>query len=81
MFKKLIAYHDPWSISVIGVTFVLFLTALFMKGITHDLLLESGIFLVSLKLIMMNHKQTAISELMEQRLDEIRDLLTSPRER
>ena len=81
MFKKLIAYHDPWSITVIAVTFVLFLTALFMKGITHDLLLESGIFLVSLKLIMMNHKQTAISELMEQRLDEIRDLLTSSRER
>lgn len=81
MFKKLVAYHDPWSITVIAVTFVLFLIALFMQGLTHDLLLESGVFLVSLKLIMMSHKQSAISELVEQRLDEIRHLLTSPRER
>jgi hypothetical protein len=81
MFKKLVAYHDPWSITVIAVTFLLFLVALFMKGITHDLLLESGVFLVSLKLIMMSHKQSALSELMEERLDEIRNLLTSPRER
>jgi hypothetical protein len=81
MFKKLVAYHDPWSITVIAVTFLLFLVALFMKGITHDLLLESGVFLVSLKLIMMSHKQSALSELMERRLDEIRNLLTSPRER
>jgi hypothetical protein len=80
MFKKLVAYHDPWSITVIAVTFVLFLAALFMKGITHDLLLETGVFLVSLKLIMMSHKQSALSELMEHRLDEIRQLLTSPRE-
>ncbi len=81
MFKKLVGYHDPWSITVIAVTFLLFLIALFMKGLTHDLLLESGVFLVSLKLIMMSHKQSALSEAMEHRLDEIRDLLTLPRER
>ncbi|HKW74535.1 MAG TPA: hypothetical protein VJN64_03350 [Terriglobales bacterium] len=81
MFKKLVAYHDPWSVMVIAVTFLLFLIALFTKGVTHDLLLESGVFLVSLKLIMMGHKQSALSELMEHRLDEIRDLLTLPRER
>lgn len=81
MFKKLVGYHDPWSITVIAVTFLLFLIALFMRGLTHDLLLESGVFLVSLKLIMMSHKQSALSELMEHRLEEIRDLLTLPRER
>lgn len=81
MFKKLVAYHDPWSITAIVVTFLLFLTALFIKGLPHDLLLESGVFLVSLKLIMMNHKQAEASKGLEQRLDEIRDLLTFQRER
>lgn len=81
MFKKLVAYHDPWSITVIVVTFLLFLTALFIKGVPHDLLLESGVFLVSLKLIMMNHKNAEASKGLEQRLDEIRELLTLPRER
>lgn len=81
MFKKLAAHHDPWSLTVIAITFVLFLIALFTHGLTHSLLLESGVFLVSLKLIMMSHKQSALSELMEHRLDEIRDLLTSSRER
>ncbi len=47
--------HDPWMLIVIVVTFVLFAVALFTKGFTHDLLLESGVFLVSVKLILMSH--------------------------
>ena len=41
---------------VIALTFALFIVALFIKGLTHEILLEAGVFLVSLKLIMMSHR-------------------------
>lgn len=44
------------SALVILLTFVLFVLALFTKGLTHDLLLEAGVFLVSAKLIIMAYK-------------------------
>jgi hypothetical protein len=44
---------DLGSIIVILITLVLFIVALFHKGFTHDLLLEAGVFLVSVKVIMM----------------------------
>ena len=46
-------YLDIGSIIVILITFILFILALFTKGLTHDILLEAGILLVSVKLIMM----------------------------
>jgi hypothetical protein len=69
--KKFFMNLDPWSLLVVILTFILFLTALFIKGFTHDMLLEAGVFLVSVKLIIMSHKQAAHTEMMEQRLDEI----------
>ncbi len=42
---------DSWSWVVIAITLVLFLVALFLKGLSHDLLLEAGVFLISVKLI------------------------------
>jgi hypothetical protein len=45
--------YDLSSIIVISVTFILFLIALFTKGLTHDILLEAGVLLVSIKLIIM----------------------------
>ncbi len=69
--KKLFMNLDPWSLLVVILTFILFLTALFIKGLTHDMLLEAGVFLVSVKLIIMSHKQAAHTEMMEHRLDEI----------
>jgi hypothetical protein len=77
MLKKVLSHHDPWSILVIIITFVLFFIALFLKGLSHDLLLEAGVFLVSLKLIMMSHKQSILSNMMEERLEEIVALLRS----
>jgi len=47
---------DPGSYAVMAVTLVLFMVALFVKGLGRDLLLEAGVFLVSVKLIMMAHK-------------------------
>ena len=42
----------------LAVTLVLFVVALFAKGLTHDLLLEAGVFLVSMKLVIMSFKSS-----------------------
>ncbi len=64
-------HFDTGSLIVIIVTFVLFITALFTKGFTHDLLLEAGVFLVSLKLIMMSYKNGDAIGSVQKKLDEI----------
>jgi hypothetical protein len=67
--------RDPGSIVVIITTLVLFVAAVFFKGITHDLLLEAGVFLVSVKLIMMAYKNKVSFEAVQNQLDEIKELL------
>lgn len=49
-------YLDTGSLIVIVVTFLLFGVALVTKGFTHNLLLEAGVLLVSVKLIMMAYR-------------------------
>ena len=44
------------SVLTIIVTFVLFGMALVAKGLTHDVLLEAAVFLVSVKLILAGYK-------------------------
>jgi hypothetical protein len=56
------------SMVVIAITFVLFAIAVFEKGLTHDLLLEAGVFLVSVKLILMSAKMTRAAEQTQQQL-------------
>ena len=68
-------FLDPTSIAVILITLVLFITALFYKGFTHDLLLEAGVFLVSVKLILMAYKNTVFINALEKELKEIKELL------
>ena len=68
-------HFDTTSILVILVTFILFVLALFTKGFTHDLLLEAGVFLVSVKLIMLAYKNGVSNQAIEQKLDEIREML------
>ena len=64
-------------------TLVLFLLALILRGFTHDLLLEAGVFLVSVKLILMAKKNAETESRMELHLTEIKKLLASggPRSR
>jgi len=69
------SYLDAGSIIIIVITFVLFGIALFTKGFTHDLLLEVGVFLVSVKLIMMAFKNANHSRKLENELIEIKELL------
>ena len=66
---------DPWSAVVIALTLVLFLVSVFVKGFTHELLLEAGVFLVSIKLILMAQKNTLSARLTVQRLERIASLL------
>jgi hypothetical protein len=68
-------HFDTWSLIVIATTFILFVMALFTTGFTHDLLLEAGIFLVSVKLIYMAYRESVSSEKIEAKLHDIKKLL------
>ena len=62
---------DLGSTIILLITLVLFIAALFVKGFTHDILLEAGVFLVSVKVIMMAYK---ISQHASEIIREIREL-------
>ena len=68
-------YFDPASIAVILITLVLFIAALFYKGITHDLLLEAGVFLVSVKLILLSFRNSVFISDLKKELREIKELI------
>jgi hypothetical protein len=72
---------DLGSRLVIVVTLVLFVAALFVKGFGHDLLLEAGVFLVSVKLIIMAARHGATDRELRQRLDQIDATLAEVRDR
>jgi hypothetical protein len=66
---------------VIVITFVLFVAALWIKGFGHDLLLEAGVFLVSVKLILMAHKHTVSDRELQKRFDRLEETLGDVRGR
>ncbi len=68
-------HFDTPTVIVIIVTFVLFAVALFVKGFTHDLLLEAGVFLVSVKLMLMGYKNSVTNKKMMDELQEIKNRL------
>jgi hypothetical protein len=74
--NKLSNYFDTWSIVVVITTFILFFLALFVKGFTHDLFLEAGVFLVSVKLIMMGYKNSVDLAKLQKEIKEIKDLIS-----
>ncbi len=55
----------------LAVTVVLFGFALVEKGLTRDLLLEAGVFLVSLKLVLSAAKTHAMLKSIEDKLDSL----------
>ena len=73
-------HFDMGSIIVITITFLFFAMALFFTGFTHDLLLEAGVFLVSVKLIIMAYKASVSSRDIHRELEEIKNLLKDIRE-
>ena len=70
-------HFDTGSMAVMVITFILFILALYTKGLTHDLLLETGIFLVSVKLILIGYKNSINSKAILKELYDIRKELTN----
>jgi hypothetical protein len=68
-------YIDTGTIIVIILTIMLFATALFVKGFTHDLLLEAGVLLISVKIILMAYKNGASFHDLKKDLQEIKGIL------
>ena len=64
-------HFDLGSTIVILITLVLFITALFFKGFTHDLLLEAAVFLVSVKLIISAYKASITTNEIKTKLENI----------
>ena len=65
---------------VIITTFLLFVIALFVKGFTHNLLLEAGVLLVSIKIIMMNYKNSTSVKAIMKELEEIKQALLASKD-
>lgn len=66
-------HHTNTDLLVIGITVTLFIVALFVKGFTKELLIEAGVLLVSIKLIMMNHKASISRKKIMEELSSIRE--------
>lgn len=75
MLKKYLSVTDKGSLIVIVVTLALFIAALFTKAMTHDILLEAGVFLVSVKLIITTYKLTIATKNIQKTADETLELL------
>jgi hypothetical protein len=60
---------------VIIITLILFVFALYVKGLTHNILLEAGVFLVSVKLIIKTYKNGRDMKYFGKQLEEIKSLL------
>jgi hypothetical protein len=60
---------------VIAATFVLFTVALFVTGFTKGLLLEAGVLLVSVKIILMNIKNSNTNKVILKKLDDLDEKL------
>jgi hypothetical protein len=75
MLKSFWDHFDPSSLVVIFLTLALFLLALFMKGFTQEVLLETAVFLVSVKIILLSHTNSVSAKKTDERLARIQDIL------
>lgn len=62
---------DAGSFVIALITLALFVAALFTKGLTHDLFLEAGVFLVSLKIIIMAYRNSVSMGELDKKLNMI----------
>ncbi len=74
-------YMDVGSFVVAFITLALFIAALFVKGFSHDLFLEAGVFLVSVKIIVMAYKNSLAVSRLDAKLDKIVAALDKKKER
>ena len=66
---------DLGNTIIIAITFLLFAIALFSTGFTKDLLLESGVLLVSIKIIRMSSANRNSNREIIKKLNEINEKL------
>ena len=71
MLDQVNKYLGPGNLLVVFITLVLFIVALFVRGFTHELLLETAVFLVSVKLIIMSYRNSKGVEAIQGKLDKI----------
>jgi hypothetical protein len=80
-FKLMMTNDETFDISsILIITFILFVAALFFTDFTHDILLEAVVFLLSVKLIIMSYKNSKSNkkiELITQKKDRIYKALHS----
>jgi len=69
---------DRGSLLVAAITLGFFIAALFTKGLSHDLFLEAGVFLVSVKLIIMAYRNSVSVGHLNDKLDTILAKLSKP---
>lgn len=60
---------------VISLTIIVFIIALFLKGFTHEILLEVGVLLVSIKLIMITNKISTANQKLLNEMNKIKKVL------
>ena len=65
------------AIAIVLITLVLFIAAVFTKGLTHDIFLEAGVFLVSVKVIFLTFKTHTITKSIQKQLEDIHSLLSN----
>lgn len=63
------------TIIIIVITVGLFIAAIFTKGLTHDIFLEAGVLLISIKIILLSYRNNAIVKNIQKRLDDMNSLL------
>lgn len=68
-------HFSPGARVIIVITFVLFTVALFSHGFTKTLLLEAGVFLISVKLMLMAYRTSVIATELDKKLVDIQECL------
>ena len=63
------------TIAIILITLALFIAAVFTKGLTHDIFLEAGVFLISVKVIFLTFKTNTLTRNIQKQLEDIKSLL------
>jgi hypothetical protein len=73
--RAMARHLDRASSAVIFLTFVLFVAAILVKGLTHDLFLETGVLLVSVKLILNTYHIDEHTRRLEERIGDVLSLM------
>ena len=63
------------TVTIVLITFALFIAAIFSKGLTHDVFLEAGVFLISVKIIYLTLRTNSITRKIQKQLESMNSLL------